>query len=84
MIQAQTRLDVADNSGVRQIMCIKVLGGSKNRYAYLGDIIVASVKEAIPTSPIKKGEVVKAVIVRKKKKQDEKMGLTLDLMIMLQ
>jgi large subunit ribosomal protein L14 len=74
MIQAQTRLEVADNSGARQIMCIKVLGGSKNRYAYIGDIIVASVKEAIPTSPIKKGEVVKAVIVRTKKETRRKDG----------
>ncbi|MEW6606739.1 MAG: 50S ribosomal protein L14 [bacterium] len=64
MIQARTRLEVADNSGARKIMCIKVLGGTKSRYAYVGDIIVASVKEAIPTSPIKKGDVVKAVIVR--------------------
>jgi large subunit ribosomal protein L14 len=74
MIQAQTRLEVADNSGARQIMCIKVLGGSKNRYAYIGDVIVASVKEAIPSSPIKKGEVVKAVIVRTKKETRRKDG----------
>ena len=57
-------LNVADNSGARKIMCIKVLGGSRRRYASLGDIIVASVKEAIPNSNVKKGTVVKAVIVR--------------------
>lgn len=74
MIQMQTRLAVADNSGARKIMCIKVLGGSKSRYAYIGDIIVASVKEAIPSSPIKKGEVVKAVIVRTKKEIRRKDG----------
>ncbi|MEW6095934.1 MAG: 50S ribosomal protein L14 [bacterium] len=74
MIQAKTWLDVADNSGARQIMCIKVLGGSKNRYAYIGDIIVASVKEAIPSSPIKKGDVIKAVIVRTKKEIKRKDG----------
>lgn len=74
MIQPRTRLEVADNSGARQIMCIKILGGTKSRYAYVGDIIVASVKEAIPTSPIKKGEVVKAVIVRTKKETKRKDG----------
>lgn len=67
MIQVQTNLEVADNSGARKIMCIRVLGGSKVRYAYVGDIIVASVKEAIPTSNIKAGDVVKAVVVRTKK-----------------
>ncbi|MDI6735121.1 MAG: 50S ribosomal protein L14 [bacterium] len=74
MIQAQTRLQVADNSGAREIMCIRVLGGSHVRYGYLGDIIIASVKEAIPTSPIKKGDVVKAVIVRTKKETKRKDG----------
>jgi large subunit ribosomal protein L14 len=64
MIQMQTRLKVADNSGARQIMCINVPGGTGRKYAGLGDIIVASVKEAIPASQVKKGEVVKAVIVR--------------------
>ncbi len=64
MIQAQSRMQVADNSGAKEIMCIKVLGGSKRRYAYPGDIIVASVKQAIPRSRVKTGEVVKAVIVR--------------------
>lgn len=66
MIQVQTRLDVADNSGAREIMCIKVLGGSKRRYASVGDIIVISVKEAIPGGKVKEGEVLKAVIVRTK------------------
>ena len=64
MIQMQTILDVADNSGARRVMCIKVLGGSKRRYAGVGDIIRVSVKEAIPRGKVKKGEVYKAVIVR--------------------
>lgn len=67
MIQMQTVLDVADNSGAKKVMCIKVLGGSKRRYAHVGDIIVASVKEAAPNSKVKKGEVIKAVVVRTKK-----------------
>ena len=67
MIQMQTRLDVADNSGAKQVQCIKVLGGSKRRTASVGDIIVVSVKEAIPRGKVKKGEVLKAVIVRTKK-----------------
>ena len=67
MIQAETLLDVADNSGARKVLCIKVLGGSRRRYASLGDVIVASVKEATPNSKVKKGEVVKAVVVRTKK-----------------
>ena len=64
MIQAETVLDVADNSGARRVMCIKVLGGSKRKYAGIGDIIVVSVKEAIPRGRVKKGDVMKAVIVR--------------------
>ncbi len=64
MIQSYTRLRVADNSGARTIMCISVLGGSRRRYARVGDIIVASVKQAAPNAAIKKGEVVKAVVVR--------------------
>jgi large subunit ribosomal protein L14 len=64
MIQTYTRLRVADNTGAREIMCIKVLGGTRRRYASVGDIIVASVKVATPDSTAKKGEVVKAVIVR--------------------
>ena len=64
MIQAETVLDVADNSGARKVLCIKVLGGSKRKYASIGDIIVVSVKEAIPNSKVKKGDVQKAVVVR--------------------
>ena len=64
MIQMQTNLDVADNSGARRVMCIKVLGGAKRRYAHVGDIIVVSVKEAIPRGRVKKGDVMKAVVVR--------------------
>ena len=64
MIQMQTNLDVADNSGARRVMCIKVLGGSKRKYAQVGDIIVVSVKEAIPRGRVKKGDVMKAVVVR--------------------
>lgn len=64
MIQMQTVLDVADNSGAKKLMCIKVLGGSKRKYASVGDIIVVSVKEAMPGSKVKKGEVMKAVVVR--------------------
>ena len=64
MIQVETVLDVADNSGARKVLCIKVLGGSKRKYASIGDIIVVSVKEAIPNGKVKKGEVMKAVIVR--------------------
>jgi large subunit ribosomal protein L14 len=64
MIQMQSRLKVADNSGAKEVMCIKVLGGSKRRYAAIGDIIVVSVKEAMPNSKVKKGDVAKAVVVR--------------------
>lgn len=64
MIQMQTNLDVADNSGARRVMCIKVLGGSMRRTASIGDVIVVSVKEAIPKGRVKKGQVMKAVIVR--------------------
>ncbi len=67
MIQPQTRLNVADNTGAKSIMCIKVLGGSNRRYANIGDVIVASVKEAAPGGVVKKGDVIKAVIVRSKK-----------------
>ena len=66
MIQQETRLDVADNTGARQVMCIKVLGGSRRRTAGLGDVIVCSVKSVIPGSDVKKKEVVKAVVVRTK------------------
>ena len=68
MIQEQTYLDVADNSGARKLMCIKVLGGSKKRYATVGDVIKVTVKEAIPTGRVKKGEVLDAVIVPSKNK----------------
>ena len=64
MIQMRTTLDVADNSGARRVQCIKVLGGSKRKYASIGDIIVVSVKEAIPNAKVKKGDVMKAVVVR--------------------
>ena len=64
MIQVETNLEVADNSGARRIQCIKVLGGSKRRYASIGDVIVVTVKEAIPRGRVKKGEIVRAVVVR--------------------
>lgn len=64
MIQVQTVLDVADNSGARKVQCIKVLGGSRRKYATVGDIIVVAVKEAIPNAKVKKGDVAKAVVVR--------------------
>jgi large subunit ribosomal protein L14 len=64
MIQTYTRLSVADNSGAKEIMCINIPGSSRRRYASIGDIIVGAVKEAVPMSPVKKGEVVRAVIVR--------------------
>lgn len=67
MIQVESELDVADNSGARRLRCIKVLGGSKRRYASVGDVIVVSVRESLPNSKIKKGQVMKAVIVRTKK-----------------
>jgi large subunit ribosomal protein L14 len=66
MIQMQSRLDVADNSGAKSVMCIKVLGGTRRRYARIGDIIVASVKKAIPGSEVKEGTVIRGVIVRQK------------------
>ena len=64
MIQMQTNLDVADNSGAKRVMCIKVLGGSKRKYATVGDVIVVSVQEAIPRGRVKKGDVMKAIVVR--------------------
>jgi large subunit ribosomal protein L14 len=64
MIQMQTILNVADNSGARKVFCVKVLGGSKKKYATVGDVIVVSVKEALPNSKVKKGDVMKAVVVR--------------------
>jgi large subunit ribosomal protein L14 len=77
MIQQQTRLKVADNSGAKEVMCIKVLGGTRRRYAFLGDVIVASVKEAIPRSKVKKGEVVLAVVVRTKRAHKRSDGTTI-------
>jgi large subunit ribosomal protein L14 len=74
MIQSFTRLNVADNSGAKEIMCIKVLVGSKRRYASLGDVIVASVKKAVPNGKVKKGQVVKAVVVRTKKEVQRENG----------
>lgn len=74
MIQVQTRMKVADNSGAKEVQCIKVLGGSKRRVASVGDIVVVSVKSAMPTSKVKKGEVAKAVIVRTKKSIRRKDG----------
>jgi large subunit ribosomal protein L14 len=69
MIQQESRLKIADNSGAKEVLCIKVLGGSKIRYAGVGDVIVATVKDAIPAAGVKKGEVVKCVIVRTKKER---------------
>ena len=74
MVQMTTTLDVADNSGAKKLMCIKVLGGSKRKYASIGDIIVVSIKEAIPGAKVKKGEVAKAVIVRTKKEVSRQDG----------
>ena len=67
MIQMQSILDIADNSGAKKVMCIKVLGGSKRKYASIGDVIVVSIREAIPNSKVNKGDVAKAVIVRTRK-----------------
>ena len=77
MIQMQSKLDVADNSGARKIQCIKVLGGSKRRFASIGDIIIVSVKDAIPRGKVKKGEVLKAIVVRTKKDFKRKDGTTI-------
>ena len=74
MVQTTTTLDVADNSGAKKIMCIRVLGGTKRKYASLGDVIIVSVKEAIANSKVKKGEVARAVIVRTKKEVSRQDG----------
>jgi len=74
MIQAQTRLDVADNTGARSAMCIKVLGGSKRRYASVGDVIVATVKRALPGGDVKQGDIVRGVVVRTRKDVRRKDG----------
>lgn len=83
MIQQESRLVVTDNSGAREALCIRVLGGTKRRYASVGDVIVVSIKSVIPSSEIKKGAVTKAIIVRTKKKSVVPMVLILDLMTML-
>ena len=74
MVQTETRLKVADNTGAKELLCIRVLGGSVRRYAGVGDIIVASVKDATPGGVVKKGDVVKAVVVRKVKEVRRKDG----------
>lgn len=74
MIQQRTRLDVADNSGAKSVMCIKVLGGTRRKYAHVGDVIVVTVKDAAATTKVKKGEVCKAVIVRTRKEINRKDG----------
>jgi large subunit ribosomal protein L14 len=74
MIQQETRLRVADNSGAKEVLCIKVLGGSRRRYASLGDIIVVSIKEALPGAKVKKGDTAKAVVVRTKREQSRPDG----------
>ena len=74
MIQQETRLQVADNTGAKEVLCIKVLGGSRKKYAKTGDLIVITVKKAIPGSNIKKGEIHKAVVVRTKKERKRKDG----------
>jgi len=77
MIQQESYLNVADNSGAKKIMCIRVLGGSGRRYARIGDVIVASVKEALPNSKVKEGDVVRAVVVRTKKEVSRPDGTTI-------
>ena len=74
MVQTTSTLDVADNSGAKKVMCIRVLGGTRRKYASIGDIIVVSIKEAIPNAKVKKGEVAKAVIVRTKKEVSRQDG----------
>ena len=77
MIQAETNLEVADNSGARRVQCIKVLGGSKRKYASVGDVIVVTVKEAIPRGRVKKGEILQAVVVRTAKDIRRQDGTTI-------
>jgi large subunit ribosomal protein L14 len=74
MVQTTSTLDIADNSGAKKVMCIRVLGGTRRKYASIGDVIVVSIKEAIPNSKVKKGEVAKAVIVRTKKEVSRQDG----------
>nr|QGT34566.1 ribosomal protein L14 [Utricularia amethystina] len=75
MIQPQTRLTVADNSGARELMCIRILGANNRRYAHIGDIIVAVIKEAVPNMPLAKSEVIRAVIVRTRKELKRANGM---------
>jgi len=82
MVQQESRLKVADNSGAKEVLCIRVLGGTKKRYAYIGDTIVVSIKSAISSSSVKKGTVSKAVVVRTKKEIRRKDVLTSDLRTM--
>nr|YP_010759934.1 ribosomal protein L14 [Cuscuta chinensis]AZL92807.1 ribosomal protein L14 [Cuscuta chinensis]WCF05490.1 ribosomal protein L14 [Cuscuta chinensis]WEY29849.1 ribosomal protein L14 [Cuscuta chinensis] len=77
MIQSQTHLNVADNSGARKVMCIRIIGSSNRRYAYIGDIIVAVIKEAVPNMPLEKSEVVRALIVRTRKELKRANGIIL-------
>ena len=81
MVQAETRLKVADNSGAKVVQCFKVLGGSKKRYASIGDVIVVSVKSSTPGGMVKKGEVARAVVVRVKKEVRRKPRMTLNSLI---
>ena len=83
MIQMQSNLDVADNSGAKRVQCIKVLGGAKRKYASVGDVIVVTIKEAIPRGKVKKGEVRRAVIVRTSKQFIDRMGVRLSSIPML-
>ena len=83
MVQQESRLKVADNTGAKEVLTIRVLGGTKRRYASLGDKIVVSVKDATPNGGIKKGAIATAVVVRTKRKLDAQMVLILDLMITL-
>ena len=83
MIQQETRLKVADNSGAREVLCFKVLGGSKRRYASLGDVVVVTVKNAIPDGTVKKVRLAEQLLLEQEKKSEEKMDHILDLMIML-
>ncbi len=69
MVQVESRIKIADNTGAKEILCIRILGGSRRRYAYVGDIVVGTVKEAIPGGGVKKGEIVRAVVVRTKKEK---------------
>ncbi|MBI1308230.1 MAG: 50S ribosomal protein L14 [Proteobacteria bacterium] len=77
MIQQETRLDVADNSGAKQVMCIRVLGGTRRRYAKIGDVIIVSIKDAIPRAKVKKGEVARAVVVRTAKETQRADGTSI-------